>query len=159
YEPGKFKRHEWQTTIELGSFIILDDDRITVADTWTSTAGPKDLRKSDIFKCDFSNEQLQRLIAGEEQAEEEIVGVIASDKEDVHTALDAIAMDVESDDLLVDATNDAPTVEVEEENVHYAEDVTAMATETDGQAMDAPADAPAVGCPSVCGDDAELPLN
>ncbi|KAK3249735.1 hypothetical protein CYMTET_40851 [Cymbomonas tetramitiformis] len=67
YEAGKFKKHEWQTYVELGTFIVLDDDRVTVVDNWTASVGPRDLRQSDILNCAFSNEQLQRLLAGEEQ--------------------------------------------------------------------------------------------
>ncbi|KAK3248660.1 hypothetical protein CYMTET_41878 [Cymbomonas tetramitiformis] len=124
YEAGKFKRHEWQTTIELGSFIVLDDDHITVAHTWTSTAGPMDLRTSDIFKCAFSNQQLQRLLAGEEQVVEKTTGG--------DNGLDEMAMDAEAAGLAVDG--EAAELAVDGEAAGLAMDGEAAGLLMDGEA-------------------------
>ncbi|KAK3274490.1 hypothetical protein CYMTET_17323, partial [Cymbomonas tetramitiformis] len=170
YEPARFKRHEWQTTIELGTFVILDDDRMTVADTWTSTAGPKDLRKSDIFQCGFSNEQLQGLIAGEEQEVEKTDGGDGGAMDD---EADVLMVTVEADVPTEGALADAPTVDAEADvpTVDAKVDAPTMIAQPDGLAVDAGADAVvdevdlvsmevapnSTACAS--GNDLELPLN
>ncbi|KAK3240277.1 hypothetical protein CYMTET_49872 [Cymbomonas tetramitiformis] len=97
-------------------------------------AGPMDLRTSDIFKCAFSNRQLQRLLAGEEQVVEKTTGG--------DNGLDEMAMDAEGAGLAVDG--EGAGLAVDGEAAELAMDVDgeevaglAMDGEAAGLAMDA----------------------
>ncbi|KAK3281304.1 hypothetical protein CYMTET_10897 [Cymbomonas tetramitiformis] len=137
----------------MGTFIILDDDRITIADTWSATAGAKDLRNNDIFKCDFSNEQLQRLLMGEEQVNEKDGG----GDDGVIEPEDTMAVDAEGNVPPVDVEADTVPMETTLESA-VGEQSMPSANEEDAHAnQDLQGSAPRV--PSAIGDDLEQPLN